>query len=120
MAAITPPLGPDGFFAAPARTESTGEVTPPLVDVVVLPEIGLEVSVVVVGVEIGDDDNNDIGGMVSDDPMAAGSVGLGTGPEEADVTADVETPAMVGVGVSPMLDAGIKAVAAGSPVVKKS
>jgi hypothetical protein len=130
MAAITPPLGPDGFLDAPDRTESTDEVTPPLADAVMLPETelwrtGLVVSGVVVGVGIGDDGNDDNDGTVSDEPMGAERVGLGF---EEDgiiiVTVDVETPTIVvGVGVSPMFDAGISVtivVVTGMPVVRSS
>jgi hypothetical protein len=101
MAAITPPLGPEEFLAAPARTELPGVVTPPFVEVVVLPETGLGV---VVGIGIGDDDDDN--GIVSDGPVTAGRVGLGTGSEE-DNSPGVGTPTMmVGEGVSSVLDAG--------------
>jgi hypothetical protein len=110
MAAITPPEGPEDFFAPPSRRESAEFV--PLVTVV-LPETGLwrtelDISGVVVGVEIGGGDDNDDG-----IPVTAGGVELGTGPERdnpsgtTSVTTDVKvSTTVIGVGVSPMSDAG--------------
>jgi len=110
MAAITPPEGPEEFFAPPSRRESAEFV--PLATAV-LPEtglwrIGLDISGVVVGVEIGGDDDNDDG-----IPVTAGGVELGTrlerdnpsGTKSVTIDAKVFTT-VIGVGVPPMSDAG--------------
>jgi hypothetical protein len=122
MAAITPPLGPEEFLAAPARTGLPGEVTPPFAELVALPETGIWKTGLglVVGVGIGDDDDDD--GIVSDGPVTAGREELGTGSEED--SRGVETPTMaIGEGVSPMLDAGTSVtigVDTVMPVVRRS
>ena len=128
MAAITPPERWEELLSAPARTESgedTEEVIPPVMGAAVLPETGLwrivlDVSGVVVGVETGgdDDDSSDDDGMVSDDPMAAERVELGSGSglEEVNpsgiISADVGTSSVIGVGVFSMLGAGASATIA--------
>ena len=128
MAAITPPERWEELLSAPARTESgedTEEVIPPVIGAAVLPETGLwrivlDVSDVVVGVETGgdDDDSGDDDGMVSDDPMAAERVELGSGSglEEVNpsgiISADVGTSSVIGVGVFSMLGAGASATIA--------
>lgn len=130
MAAIPPPERWEELFASPPRKESA-EVAPSVV-VVVLPETGLwrtglDVSGVGVGVEAGGGDDDD-DGVVSDDPVTAGSVELGTEPEKDNpsgiigVTVGVKAPAtVVGEGGSPMSDAcaSVTTVAgSGVPVVK--
>jgi len=109
MAAITPPEGPEEFFPSPSRRESA---EPVLLVAVVLPETGLwrtglDISGVVVGVEIGGGDDNDDG-----IPVTAGGVELGTGLERDDpcgtktVTIVKVSTTVIGVGVSPRSDAG--------------
>lgn len=130
MAAIPPPERWEELFAAPPRKESA-EVAPSDVGVV-LPETGLwgtglDVSGVGVGVEAGGGDDDD-DGVVSDDPVTAGSVELGTEPEKDSppgiigVTVDVKAPAtVVGEGGSPMTDACASVttvVGSGVPVVR--
>jgi len=137
IAAITPPEGRwEELFASPTRAESAGadEITPPATDMVVLPETGLwrtvlDVTADVVRVYIGndddDDDDDDDDSMISDE---AETMELGTGSERGNppgvgcVAIEVEPPTTVlGVGMSPMLDACTSATTAagtGVPVVR--
>jgi len=110
IAAITPPEGREESFS-PDRAESadsagTDEIIPPLI---VLPKTGLwraapDATVVLVRVEIGDDGDDD-DSIIFDDAESMKGLERGNPPGVAIEVEPPITALVLGVGMSPMLDA---------------